>query len=60
MIHLSKYMNLQVFYKTNQWTLMITKGSEFHPQAEYFRPVIILMALDLQEHLIIILYASFI
>lgn len=56
MIHLSKYMNIQVFYKTNQWTLMMTKNSEFHHQAKYFRAVIFLMALDSEEHIIIILY----
>lgn len=60
MIHPSKYMNIQVFYKTNQWTLTITRSFEFHHQAEHFRAVIFLTALDLEEHLLIILYASFI
>lgn len=54
MIHLSKYMKLQVFYKTNQWILMITKSFEFRHQAEYFRAVIFLRALDLEEHILIV------
>ena len=60
MIHLFKYMKLQVFYIINQCVVIITESFDYHHEAEYFKAVSFLRALDSEEHVFVVSYASFI
>lgn len=59
-IHLFKYMKLQMIYKLHQCIVIITKIFEYHHEAGYLRAGVLLRALDLDKHVLIVLYASFI
>lgn len=58
--YIYEYMKLQVFYKINQCIVIITKGFEYCHEAKYFGAAIFLRALDLDKHVLIVLYVSFI
>lgn len=60
MMHLFIYMKFQVFYKINQCIVLIIESFDHHHEVEYFRAVIFLKALDLDEHVLILLYVTLI